>query len=85
MHTVMMVAGGLVVLAVFVLVATLLGRGAVAGARYFLLPWLVVSVVNLSAGVFHAGYSMASEIPFLLIVFGVPALAAWLVMRRVAG
>ena len=81
MHTVIMVGAGLVALAVFVLGAAVLGRPAAAGARWFLLPWLAVSLVNLYVGTTH-GHSVVGELPFLAIVFGLPALAAFTVMRR---
>lgn len=80
MHTVMVVAGGLVALAVFVLIAKLLERTPAAGARYFILPWLVAALVNLYLGTTH-GYTVVGELPFFAIVFGVPALAALGVMR----
>ena len=80
MHTVMVVAGGLAALAVFVVVSALLGRGPRAGARWFLLPWLVAALVNLYLGTTH-GYTVLQEIPFFLFVLGVPALAAFAVMR----
>jgi hypothetical protein len=80
MHTVMVVAGGLAALAVFVLVSVLLGRGPAIGARWFIPAWLVAALVNLYLGTTH-GYTVLQEIPFFLIVFGVPALAALAVMR----
>jgi len=80
MHTVMVVAAGLVALALLVGVTALMGKSAGAGARLFILPWLAVALVNLYVGTTH-GYSVAGELPFFAIVFGVPALAAWGVMR----
>ncbi|MBX9590606.1 MAG: hypothetical protein K2X43_14965 [Hyphomonadaceae bacterium] len=80
MHTVMMVGAGLVVLALLALVAAMLGKSAAAGARWFVPPWLVVSLINLYVGTTH-GHTVMGELPFLAIVFGVPALAAYAVMR----
>jgi hypothetical protein len=80
MHTVIMVGAGLAALALFALGASVLGKSAAAGARWFLLPWLVVSLVNLYIGTTH-GHSVVGELPFLAIVFGVPALAAFAIMR----
>lgn len=80
MHTVMVVGGGLVALAVFALGALALGRSPAAGARFFILPWLVASLVNLYLGTTH-GYSVVGELPFFAIVFGVPALVAFAIMR----
>ena len=80
MHTVMVVGGGLAALLVFVLIGALMGKPVRAGARVFILPWLVAALVNLYLGTTH-GYSVVQELPFFLIVFGVPALAAWALMR----
>jgi hypothetical protein len=80
MHTVMVVAAGLVALASLAGAAALAGRSAGTGARLFILPWLAAALVNLYVGTTH-GYSVAGELPFFAIVFGVPALAAWGVMR----
>lgn len=84
MHTVIMVGAGLIALAVFALGASLLGRTAAAGARWFILPWLVVALINLYVGTTH-GHSVVGELPFLAAVFGVPALAAFAIMRRNSG
>ena len=80
MHTLMVVAGGLVALALFVLAALGLGRAAGAGARWFIVPWLAASLFNLYLGTLH-GYTVVAELPFFAIVFGLPALAAAGVMR----
>lgn len=80
MHTVIMVAAGLVALALSAWAASGLGRTAAAGARWFILPWLAVALINLYVGTTH-GHSVVGELPFLAIVFGVPALAAFAVMR----
>ena len=80
MHTVMVVGGGLVALAVFVLIGLLLGKPAAAGARWFIPLWLIAALVNLYLGTTH-GYSVMGELPFFVIVFGVPAVVAYGVMR----
>lgn len=85
MHTVVMVGAGLVALAVFAIAASVVsGKSAAAGARWFLLPWLVVALVNLYVGTTH-GHTVVGELPFLAIVFGAPALAAVAVMRWAKG
>jgi hypothetical protein len=81
MHTVIMVGAGLLALGLFALAASALGQSAAAGARWFVLPWLGVSLVNLYIGTTH-GHSVVGELPFLAIVFGVPAVAAFAIMRR---
>lgn len=84
MHSVMMVAAGLVVLALFAGGAALLGKSPAAGARWFLLPWLIVSLINLYVGTTH-GHTVVGELPFLAVVFGAPALAALAVARWLGG
>ena len=82
MHTLMLVAGGLVALGIFVLAAVLLKQGVAAGARIFIWPWLAVSLVNMAFGVYWASIPYSVEVPVLIVVFGVPAAAAWLIARR---
>jgi hypothetical protein len=84
MHTLMLVAGGLVALGIFVLAAILLGKGAAAGARVFMWPWLAASLLNMLVGLYWAGIPLRIELPVLAVVFGVPAGIAWLVARRFA-
>jgi hypothetical protein len=80
MHTVTMVGAGILALAVFAIGAAVSGRTAAKGALWFLLPWLVVSLINLYVGTTR-GYSVVTELGFFVIVFGLPALAAWGVTR----
>lgn len=79
MHVLMVMAGGLVLLGVFVLFGWLWGANAAGmalAAKVFLPGWLLIAAVNMWVGVAHAGYSAREELPILLIVFAVPALAA---------
>lgn len=78
----MMIVGGLVALGIFMLAAVRLGRRAADGARVFILPWLVAALVNMAVGVYWVNIPASAELPILAIVFGIPAGAAWLVMRR---
>lgn len=80
MHTITMVGAGIVALAVFAIGAAVSGRAAATGARWFLLPWLGISLINLYVGTMR-GYALATELGFFVIVFGLPALAAWSVTR----
>ena len=82
MHTLIMIGGGLVALGLFVLVGVLLKRSPADGARFFVVPWLAASIYNLYLGVTRVGIPFSVELPILVVVFGVPAAAAWLVMRR---
>jgi hypothetical protein len=89
-HTLKVIAGGLVLLGLFLLGGRLLSasapRLAMAGAmRWFIPVWLVAAAVNLWIGVNRAGYSVAEEAPIFVIVFAVPAgvalLGAWALTR----
>ena len=82
MHTLTMVVGGLAALGIFVLAAVLLGRSVADGARVFIWPWLAVSLLNMLVGVYWASIPYSAELPVLVVVFGVPAAAAWYVARR---
>jgi hypothetical membrane protein len=82
MHTLMMVVGGLVALGIFVLAAVLLGRSAADCARVFVWPWLAASLINMLVGVYWAKVPFTVELPVLVVVFGVPAAAAWFLARR---
>ena len=88
MHVLMVVAGGLILLGVFVLFGWLWGANAAGmalAAKVFLPAWLLIAAVNMWVGVAHAGYSAREELPILLLVFAVPALAAgiaaWQLLR----
>lgn len=79
MHVLMVMAGGLVLLGIFVLFGWLWGANAAGmalAAKAFLPAWLLIAAVNMWVGVAYAGYSAREELPILLIVFAVPALAA---------
>ena len=85
MHTIMVIGGGLVLLAIFILVGRQLGGGTAAAAAtaamWFVPVWLVAAGINLWIGVRH-GYTMTEELPFFLIVFGVPAATAAVIWWR---
>ncbi|MEN5082165.1 hypothetical protein ABE438_06740 [Bosea sp. TWI1241] len=86
MHTIKVVAAGLVLLGAMVLLLPRLGLGGVQpvafAARLFLPLWLLIALGNLWVGVSRAGYTVLQEVPFFLVVFGVPALAAGLLIWR---
>jgi hypothetical protein len=81
MHTLIMVGGGLVALGLFVLFAVLVKRSPADGARLFIVPWLAASLYNLYLGMARAGIPLSVELPVLVVVFGVPAAAAWFVIH----
>jgi hypothetical protein len=85
MHTLRLTLVGLILLSVFVYVATAINRRKnrrdVNGPRIFIWLWLVVSIVNFYRGVFVANYSVATEVAVHLVVFGLPAGVAWYLSR----
>ena len=79
MHVVMVIAGGIILLGVFLLFGKLWGGdaiGSATAAKFFIPIWLAVAIVNLWVGVSKAGYTLREELPILLIVFALPAAAA---------
>ncbi|KKX25054.1 hypothetical protein [Rhizobium sp. LC145] len=82
MHMLLVITGGVLLLGVFALFGKLWG-GDVAGittaAKVFVPVWLAVALVNMWIGVAKAGYTVAQELPILLVVFAVPAVIAGLV------
>lgn len=86
MHTVILTLAGLLLLAVFVVAASLIGKGSgrrlAAAARLFIPVWLLVALVNAGIGYFRAGIPFINEMGAFLAIFCVPAIAAWLVASR---
>jgi hypothetical protein len=80
MHTLKVIFGGILLLGVWLLLGRSIGgaaRTAVATTiKYFLVLWLVATVVNMWVGVSKAGYSIKDEAPVALVVFAVPAIVA---------
>jgi hypothetical protein len=86
MHTVFVIAIGLVLLGLCAFAGHTLGgtSGIAAAALVFLPLWFIAAGINLRIGVKKAGYSMAEEAPIFLVVFVTPgalALLAWLKYR----
>lgn len=87
MHMLMVIAGGALLLSVFLLFGKLWGSDTAAfalAAKAFIPIWLAISIANLWVGVNHAGYTVRQELPILLIVFLVPAALAGLVIWKQA-
>lgn len=88
MHMLLMILTGIVLLGVFSMLGKLWGGDAVGIAmsmKAFVPVWLFVALVNMWVGVAKAGYTVAQELPILLVVFAVPACiaaaAAWQLTR----
>jgi hypothetical protein len=85
MHTLRMTLAGLALLAVFVGAAKFFPRPSWTvprAAQMFIPVWAIVAVANMLVGMFWAGISFLVELAVLVVVFGVPAAAAWFVRQR---
>jgi hypothetical protein len=80
MHSVIVILGGLVLLGAFVLAWWWFGgpenASIVTAAKVFIPVWLLAALVNLWVGVSRAGYSVAEELPYFVVVFAIPAAVA---------
>ncbi len=87
MHMAMVIGGGIALLGIFCLFGKLWGAdaaGIALAAKLFIPVWLVVALVNMWVGVTRAGYTVAQELPILLIVVAVPAAIAVIVAWQLA-
>jgi hypothetical protein len=87
MRTVIIIAAGLIIGALFLFAGRLLGRGPetiALGAKLFIPLWFIAAAANLWIGVAKAGYSFMEELPIFLVIFGVPAAAAGFVWWKTA-
>ena len=85
MHMLIVTAGGVVLLGLFLLLGRSWGPDrAILGvaAKAFIPVWLTIALVNLWIGVRYAGYTVLQELPILVVIFGIPAAAAIAVIRR---
>lgn len=82
MHSLMVILGGLALLAAAFALARMTRRHLRAVLPWYLLAWLICAGVNMWIGVSRAGYSVAQEFPIFLVIFAVPALAAVLLARN---
>jgi len=82
MRTLLFLSAGLMLLGSMLVLARLFVAHYPAvihwAAGGFLVLWLLVCAVNLWVGVARAGYSVAEELPILLLNFAVPASVALL-------
>ena len=89
MHTVKVIGGGFVLLAICVLIGRLIGgaapaAGVASAAKLFIPLWLVAAGINMWIGVSKAGYTVAEEAPIFLVVFAVPAAVALLILWKLS-
>lgn len=81
MHTLIVILVGLAGLWGAVRTGTARGR-LVDTVVTFVWVWLALSIVHFAVGVLVAGYPAAVEAQLHVLVFGIPAGAAFLVLRR---
>jgi hypothetical protein len=83
MHIVIVTVGGLIALAMFYLGARMFGWAAATGAIVFIWAWLAASLLNGAVGVLKAGIPVINEAGAFIVIFGIPAAAAWILAYRV--
>ena len=83
MHTLKIIAGGFLLLGIFLLAGRYLARVSTAtAAKGFIPVWFLLAGVNMWVGVARDGYSGGDEAPiFLLNFLAVAAVAGLLVWR----
>ena len=89
MHTVKVIAGGFLLLALCLVAGRLIGGAAnsstIARAALVFLPlWFIGAAINMWIGVTRAGYSAREETPFFFVVFLIPAAVALLIWWRLS-
>lgn len=86
MHTIKIIAAGLLLLGACLFVGRMVDAAGTSGlataVKVFVPLWLLCTLVNLWVGVSRAGYSVADEAPIALVVFAVPAAIALLAWWR---
>jgi len=76
MHTILVLAGGCVLLGICLLAGKLAGGSTAATAKaalIFLPLWFVGSAVNLRVGLTKAGYTVGQELPIFAVIFAHPS------------
>ncbi len=80
MRTALFLVSGLLLLSAILILARLFSGHFPSASNWafgaFLALWLAVTAANMWVGVSKAGYSVAEELPILLLLFGVPAAIA---------
>ena len=79
MRTLIIIVAGLLLMALAMWLAKPAKRTLVAWL--FIAGWLLVTLWNLFTGLSH-GSSLKEELPIHLLLFGVPAFAAWWFSRK---
>ena len=82
MHIAIVIIGGLAALAMFYLGARMFGWPPAIGAFVFIWAWLAASILNAAVGVLKAGIPVINEAGAFVLIFGIPAAAAWYLAYR---
>ena len=83
MRTALFLLSGLLLMAAFLILGKLFSPQFPESSRVatfsFVAIWFAVAVLNMWLGVARAGYSVADELPILLLIFAAPAALAWFI------
>lgn len=88
MHMLLVISGGFLLLGVFLLFGKLWGddpSGVAVAAKLFVPVWFAIALTNMWVGVNRAGYTVAQELPILLVVFAVPAIVSTVAIWQLGG
>ena len=88
MRTVIIIAGGFVLLGACLLAGRLIDGASTAAmvtaAKIFIPIWLAAAGFNMWMGVSQTGYSVGEELPIFLLIFALPTVAAAFVWWKFA-
>jgi hypothetical protein len=87
MRTAIIIALGFALLGICLTTGFFTGGAArlKGAALVFMALWFVAAAANLTFGVVRAGYTIAEELPFFLLIFCVPAAVAFYLQRGSRG
>lgn len=78
----MLILSGLALIALFYVIGKITKRSMRTLLPFYLAVWFIASGINMWIGVTQAGFNVIDEALFFVPIFGVPALAAIMLMRR---
>ncbi|WP_115007106.1 hypothetical protein [Xanthomonas campestris] len=84
MHTIKVIAAGLLILGAVMLLSNawaVTKLPTAVTATSFLAAWFAISLLNLWIGVRYAGYSLTEELPIMAAVFFVPTACLMVCLR----
>jgi small basic protein len=92
MHTLKVLAGGVLLLGLCLVIGRMLGSsptvGLTRGMQAFIVLWFIIAATNLWFGVARAGYTLAEEATVFSYVFLGPVVVAmglWWILTRSRG